>query len=312
MWEGIEYISFSGAGTRGASYLGVYSALENLTNYNEKKKNLKGFAGTSIGSLCALCLLIGLKSSEMIDLLSPIVSSFDNIAPVFDISLMISNYGLDTGNTMKNAIKLVLNKAGLSETITLQHLSTFFPAKFICVSTNLTSMTHEFISSSTFPNLQVVDAVFMSMCVPFLFVPAELNNDLYIDGALSMNIPQCFEASKTLCFIVNSDLDKSIASWPAYIHRLFICRTMNQDILFEEYGCNNVLKIQMNEMDSDAMDLHINKSTVKRLIITGYISALTFIYPNLMETMENILKIVVALHVQVDAQLDDDEKMISF
>lgn len=312
MWEGIEYISFSGAGTRGASYLGVYSALENHTNFNEKKKFFKGFAGTSIGSLCALCLLIGLKSSELIELLSPIVSSFDNIAPVFDISLMISNYGLDTGNTMKNAIKLVLNKAGLSETITLHHLSLFFPATFICVSTNLTSMTHEYISSSNFPNLQVVDAIFMSMCVPFLFVPAEMNNDLYIDGALSMNIPQCFEASKTLCLVVNSELDKCIASWPAYIHRLFICRTMNQSILFDEYGCSNILKIQMNKIDSDAMDLHINQSTVKRLIITGYISALTYIYPNLMETMKKLLKIVVVLHVQVDVQLDDDEKVLSF
>ena len=308
MWEDIDYLSFSGAGTQGAAYLGLISAFEEHTDFDKKRKKIKGFAGTSVGSLCALCLLIGLRSTELIELLAPIVSSFDNIAPVLDISLLISNYGFDSGDTIKKSIRQVLSKAGLSEDITLKHLNLFFPAEFICVTTNMTTMDHEFISCETYPYLQVVDAVFMSMCVPFLFAPAKVNNTLYVDGALTMNTPQCFDNCRTLCVLVDAEINKSISNWPAYIHRLFVARMVNQKKILEEYGYLHEIKIGMNKIDTDVIDLHINTSTVKRLILQGYICAIQYIYPNFIHTMEIVLRQLVALHV-ADAYAHDDEKI---
>lgn len=307
MWQGIEYISISGAGTRGAAYLGLLTAFDEHTDFRQIQSQIKGYAGTSVGSLCSLCLLVGLSTSNLIELISPIISSFENIAPVFDISLMISNFGFDNGNTIKNAIKVVLNKAGLSESITLQQLRSFFDVDFVCVATNLTTMDFEYISHKNFPNLPVVDAIFMSMCVPFLFTPATSpQNDLYVDGVLTMNTPQCFDASKTLCIIINSTLDKYIPNWPAYLNRLFICRTKNQDLLFAKYACKNVLQIQMNALDPESIDLHINQSTVKRLILAGYISGMSYIYPELMDTIEMVLNLVISLHVHYDASNYDE------
>lgn len=308
MWNGIEYLAFSGAGTLGASYLGLISSFEKNSNFEEvRDKQIKGYAGTSIGALCSLCLLIRLDSTQLIELLSPIVSSFDNIAPVFDISLMISNFGFDNGNTIKNAIKMILNKAGLSETITLSHLKTFFPSEFVCVSTNLTTMSHEYISSDSHPNLQVVDAIFMSMCVPFLFTPvSSATYDLYVDGVLSMNTPQCFDSSKTLCVIVHKYNDKYILNWPEYINRLFVCRTQNQNLMFQNYGCTNVLDIRMTHFDRVAIDMHINQSTVKRLILNGYLAGIMYIYPNLIYTIARVLYILLVLNVQSDSSNDEE------
>ena len=313
MWDNIEYIVFSGAGTRGASYIGLISSWNTHTEFEIiKKKQIKGYAGTSIGSVFSLCLLLDIENNHLTEFMTPIASNFDNIAPVFDISLMISNFGFDNGDTVKNIIRKILQKAGLSDTITLKQLKTFFPLEFVCVTTNMTYLTHEYISSQNHPDLEVVEAVYMSMCVPFLFTPVTgEEGDLYVDGVLTMNTPQCFDSSKTLCVLVDAKSNKYIRDWPTYIDRLFLCRTANQAIMFKKYNCENVIWIK-NTSDDVGIDIHINQSTVKRLILSGYISGMIHIYPTIIDTIGKVLHVLVILNSQYDALPDDEYYKLSF
>jgi len=68
----IKYIAIQGAGGKGASYLGVLSALERLeilpfdkSNKNETSNQLKGISGTSAGSITAVMLALGYTAEEI-------------------------------------------------------------------------------------------------------------------------------------------------------------------------------------------------------------------------------------------------------
>lgn len=298
MWNDIEYLAFSGAGTRGMAYLGMAKAFEEHTNFNEARDSFKGFAGTSAGSLAALCTLIRMSVAEMLEVISPIFSSFDNIAPVFDVSLMISNYGLDNGEHLKKAIKLVLNRRGLAENITFNHLKQFFPQDFVCVVTNLSTCNVEYLSAETSPDLQVVDGMFMSMCVPFLFAPMEYNNCLYGDGSLGMDTPRCFEPSKTFCVrMAQPERELRIKNWMEYIHRLFECSTSSQRFQIERYGAKYMMEIDTRH--ADTIHLHMNHSTVKRLITAGYLCTLTHIFPQLTSTIALVLETLISFQADL-------------
>jgi predicted acylesterase/phospholipase RssA len=289
MLDEIEYLSISGAGTRGAAYIGLLSCFEKYDFLDTSK--IKGFSGTSAGSLFALSLLLGLNSKDMFEFISPLMSSFDNIAPVLDISLMITNFGMDNGDCLKDVVRKLLHVKGLSGTVTLENLYAFIPVEFVCVTTNITEMKVAYLSYKTHPKLPVVDAVFMSMCVPFLFAPVDYNNCLFVDGAVIENEPLNFDRDKTLYITVNASTVPRISNWPQYIQRLFACTPRYQ------YVFKHHLAIFMKANDNDLIDMNINQSTLKRLIATGYVNSLMYIHPNIKIVLEKILQVLINHHL---------------
>ena len=297
--EGVEYICFSGAGTGGTSYFGLLCALEKHSNFATQLKTVKGFAGTSIGTLCALALLLRMPTSDMLDLMIPIMSSFDNIAPILDISLLITNYGLDDGAQIKNVIHTILEKNGLSRTITFKTLKQYFSADFVCVATNLATMTHEYLSVETYPDMLISDALFMSMCVPFLFAPMEYRGALFVDGALSMNVPQCFPYERTLSVQVSTSQHKTIANWPQYIGRLFACGSSSMSSRCQGY--KDPLIIQLPPEDNATIDFNITQTTVKRLIRVGYVAGIMRLFPSILHAITTVLTLLTSHHVEHDS-----------
>ena len=76
--QDVRYLIFEGGGGKGATYLGALQALEELEiiNYKKHKVNnqsvyrldsaqIKGLAGTSVGSLTALLIAMGYTSEEI-------------------------------------------------------------------------------------------------------------------------------------------------------------------------------------------------------------------------------------------------------
>ena len=213
----IKYISVLVAESR-TCVCGGSCCFRRTLQFWEILQNVEGFVGTSFG--CLFCLLLLRLNSQESELLLPIASSF-NLAPQMDISLLVTNYGLDDGKQLRLLIGKVLERSGLSNDITLETFKTFYKADFVCVTTLLRTNKAVLLSATTHPKLRVVDACFMSMCVPFLFTPFELDGDLYVDGCLTMNTPIYFPPEHTLAFSLSADADKQSPTGKNIFTRLF-------------------------------------------------------------------------------------------
>lgn len=310
--ENVTYLSFAGGGTRGSAYLGVIAAFNQHLDYSSFIQNIRGVSGTSVGALCALCVLLKLSSDDLIEILTPILSSFENIAPKLNISLFITNYGLDDGENLRNAIKLILNRCGFADNISLKALFNFTNCELVCVTTNLNTKSHVYLRASTHPDLEVVEAVFMSMCVPFLFAPVEYQGNLYVDGALSMNLPRCYNASETLCFEFHKVEVMTIDDWQKYLYSVISCgmesQTNDTTNYISESRCLHI-HISKELAKNGPIDRYANWSTVRQLIHVGYYCALSFIYPTFNETIEKLLSVMISILLRFDASIENDESM---
>lgn len=296
MFEHIEYISFCGGGPCGIAFIGLFKAFEHHNVLQMHK--IKGICGTSVGALFALGLVLGLNSKDMNEYVYPILSSFESVAPNLDISLFVSHYGLDDGEVMRDAISKILTKVGLSGDITLKALKNFVKHDFVCTTTNLRTRQHVFLSADTHPNLPVTHAVFMSMCIPFLFAPFEYNTDLFVDGALTMNLPSIFPAEKTMCILLEYPQKRDpITNWTDYLYSVVSCSICAQENNNSLYTSNATpLYIQLPQFRR-AIDRYLNQSSISLMQKCGYVTAMLRIFTNFKPTMDMLLEMMISYHV---------------
>ena len=100
--ERINKLVFSGGSTKGISYIGIIKGLEE----NNLFKNIKTFAGTSIGAIFSFLLTIGYDYYSLNDIVKSI-----NIEKLCKINKM-SSYGFDDGVNLVSMIKELMDKRG--------------------------------------------------------------------------------------------------------------------------------------------------------------------------------------------------------
>lgn len=303
--EDIEYICCSGGGNRGLMYVGTIYALE--VNMNEKwtaqLKKVKGFVGTSAGALFCLCLLLNRSAEEMRKECWEIVTSMRAMAPCLDLNQLLSHYGLDNGETLRDHIGNILDASGLRRDTTLSDLERITNKELICCVTNLRTRSSEYLTPKDHPNIKVTEAVFMSMCIPLTFSPFKYNGDLYVDGFLCENIPNYYPFENTLFFIFDTNKRQvSIDSWSDYIEALFACASASTDfekkLLKQEL--RNVVKLTMpTSMQLEfSMKLNLHHAVIQKFIVCGYMCMMHKIYPEFMRTLEGVTQLLIESFVE--------------
>ena len=193
----LRNIVFAGGGARIFSHFGFMKALEerNLT------ENIVNFAGTSIGSLTAFCLILGYTVEQLIniftriDLLKTVDINADSIFNYF------TNLGLDTGERYLRIINILIKKKIDKVGITFKELYELTGKKLAVCATNISKMKWEIFDIDTHPDMEISLAIRMSCCYPYFLTPIEFNECLYIDGGVLNNYPINY---------FNSDLDRTI------------------------------------------------------------------------------------------------------
>ncbi|HMU78097.1 MAG: patatin-like phospholipase family protein [Bacteroidia bacterium] len=192
----IKYLTFEGGGGKCIAYLGAIKALEekkilplshvNTVNFktddldiNIPQNNLFGVSGSSGGALIAFFLSMGLDLHEM-------------------ESLFNEPYDKDNNQFITFFDYPESNLKGLNQTI--QYYRSVIQKK------EMKNGKPKYFSAAFTPDFSVVDAVSLSMSIPFLFrpyviesevnldsnLPADYNKDylgLYVDGGMLNNYP---------------------------------------------------------------------------------------------------------------------------
>jgi len=113
----------------------------------------------------------------------------------FTVDYLIKNKGLFSGDALLNWLKAQLKEKGLPETLTFSKLEEYEGTKELyIVALNLSKGHSEIFSAKTTPSVAIVDAVRVSLSIPFFFKSYVINHSLlkkyvYADGGTLDNYP---------------------------------------------------------------------------------------------------------------------------
>lgn len=312
--KNVQYISCGGGGTKGIMYFGMLSALEeHLPNVigmtlSEYLQQILGFAGTSVGALASLMLLLNLSPERAHDVFAPQLASMRTIMPRPDLSMLVTMYGLDDGQALRDLIHTALRAGGICEDATFNDIRRLLKRDYVCVATDVHTKNPVYFSVHTTPNMKIVDAVYMSMCIPFVFVPMHHHDRMCVDGSLSHNVPRYFADDLTL-FI---DFDQpeqatKVENLNDYIMAIF-GMTTDTSFAYREHE-HLLLRLPTTMANEYAMNFDVSPTTTLMRIHCGYASTLMYLYPDFMSTIVFVLEMAyfVALeHQQLMLVIGDE------
>ena len=201
----IKHLVLSGGGPIG---LVEYGALKYLTVNNIiNLANIKSIYTTSIGSIIAFIYILNFDWTWIDDFF--IKRPWEKLIN-FSYSAYLNIFydkGIVNKKIIINALKPLFLAKEIPLTITLLEFYNLTSIEFNMYTCNLSSFKKEKLNYINTPNLELLDALYMSASVPVMFVPLYINNCYYLDGGIFINCPinECiFEKTcsydEILCF----------------------------------------------------------------------------------------------------------------
>lgn len=152
-------------------------------------RGIRRFAGTSVGAVLAALAAIDADFEEVFQ---RHVLDF-KFASSVDLGGLQQEFGLDTGEGLKQWIDLVLKEPLSFEELREKHGSTLL----VC-ATNLNKRSSVIFGPDTHPTMDVAEALRLSCSVPLYFAAKRYKDGcLYVDGAITNNFP--VEAAARQC-----------------------------------------------------------------------------------------------------------------
>ena len=180
------HLVFSGSALRSFCLLGVLRYIY----FNKMEDYIKNAAGTSMGSF--FCLAFALKIP--IDELEEMIITLINIPEVISVSSddfinLFTDLGFNNSKLYLSGIKKFLKKKYDIEDITFIELSKLTGVNVFVSVTKINTGKNFIFNVNDTPNVSVLDAVAASMCIPLLSQPVKIDDNYYVDGCLTNNLP---------------------------------------------------------------------------------------------------------------------------
>ena len=186
---------FEGGGVKGIAYGGALQKLDEFGIIS----NIERVAGTSAGAITATLLAIGYSALQVSNILAE--SNFskfpDGGLDIFDNSRrLFKNYGWHKGEEFESWMENHIEFQTGNKKLTFKELHELKKKGAIktyrdlyVVGSNLSKQSTEIFCHETTPNMEIRNAVRISMSIPFYFQCVRLNGDVLVDGGLTLNYP---------------------------------------------------------------------------------------------------------------------------
>ena len=201
-----------GAGINGSYYLGALWNLEEKGYLTE----INTYVGSSVGSVISLLMIIGYspKIIQEVVVKLDLRGIFENINSD-DVLNFIDSFGICDPRILMKIIFTFLKKANVESNVTFQQLFKQYKKKLFVTGTCLNTHSIHLFSVESHPNMKVLDAIRISISIPFVFSPVKFENSLYIDGAY---LQCCYideRHSKNSIILDNFTTTPCISSFPS-------------------------------------------------------------------------------------------------
>ena len=212
----IDTLVFSGGGIKIIFYIGILKYLEEKNMI----KNINTFIGCSCGSIFSLLLILGFNSDELYKIISSL--ELNKIVNEYDIINFLDNYGVCSSDNIINIIKIIIkNKLKIDETsnLTFTELYKLNKKKIVIVGSNITDYKSEYFSVDTHPDMNIIDAIRISINITFFFNKIKYNDKYYIDGGVLNHYPinYCDNLDNTLGICCYKETDSQIKDFKSYL-----------------------------------------------------------------------------------------------
>jgi len=186
----IKHLVIGGGGTLTLRTLGSLQYLMN--NGSIDIQNIKSIYGTSAGAIIGVCISLKMDINLIINYFvnRPWEDIYD-ITPT-DLYNLYSNKGIFNKDSLIKLFEPLMEYNEISLNITLKEFYEYTNIDIHMFSLELDELEIIDISHSTFPDLSLVDAIYMTSCLPFAFEPFLYNNTFYIDAGIILNYPLSF------------------------------------------------------------------------------------------------------------------------
>ena len=161
----------------GPASMGIYSLIGALKARESSLADVREISGSSAGAILALFLAVGMSVDEILDAsLSLDIPTFVKIR----LGSFFNKFGfVDMGPIRKKLVEICGGDPTFGELETRIYISAF------CLNTTETV----YFSKDTHPNMKIIDAVCMSMAVPFIFACGKYEDRMYVDGGTKEEFP---------------------------------------------------------------------------------------------------------------------------
>lgn len=267
----IDTLILGGAGLKFGYYIGCLKYLDEQNIMT----NIKTYVGVSIGSLLSVLLIIGYTIDEMKYFFE--LFNVSKLMIEFDLDNLILNNGFDDFSKIMVVIKRLFKEKNISDNITFKQLYDITNKKFICVSSCISTEQAYYIDYINEPNMEILTALQMSMCIPIIFKPITYNNRIYCDGGLYDNYPiQLFKDNINKCIgliVIDRNLNDDIEmdNFTSYLYNVIHSSVFNRlHNKIKKYKDNTII-IQHNENNKLAtINFFLNNEEKKLMYDIGY------------------------------------------
>jgi predicted acylesterase/phospholipase RssA len=240
--------------------MGLYAIIGALKARESSLTDVQEIAGSSAGAIIALFIAIGLTIDEILDIsLSLNVPDFVKIR----IGSFFNTFGFVDMKPIRT--KLVDICRGSDPTFSELPMKIYISA--FCLNTGET----EYFSRDTHPDMKVIDAVCMSMAVPFIFASGTFNGRTYIDGGTCEPYPLTpfydKKPHEIICFKIKMDwiFQETIDNPKQFVEtliRTFISRRVETETAIHI--------VDINVEKTDVFDFKMSYEDKVRLYNLGY------------------------------------------
>ena len=168
------HLILSGGGTNLPALVGALSLFET--------SDITHISGVSAGAIIGFLFCVLKDVNQMKKILNGIHINEDDI----DIFKLIHDFYIYDTDIIIDFLKKQLQ----IQDITFQELYKTSNIELSIYGTNITNNgQNEVFSMKTTPDMSVFTAIQISIAIPFLFKPIELNGNMYVDGSVTRNYP---------------------------------------------------------------------------------------------------------------------------
>jgi predicted acylesterase/phospholipase RssA len=268
MWKPRTLILGPG-GVKGFLLLGFLTVLED----NDILKTVDTFCGVSVGAAISMLYIIGYSMRDIITSVY-MVDIFKDVN-IFDISNIISKYGLTENNELKNVLTdLVLKK--YDNIPTLYELYTKTGKSLTILSSNITTECDVLFTPFSHPDLSIIDAVLMSSNIPYIFSCITFENCHYSDGIFSNPYPiEYFDDQQTdILGVFIKNKPENVTNILNYTKKLFYLpidqlrnNSIRKSILSSSDKCKHV-KLEISDLK--IVNFKVSVESKLKMIISGW------------------------------------------
>jgi|TARA_B110000495_G_C23031436_1_gene614426 predicted acylesterase/phospholipase RssA len=272
----IKHLVISGGAHNGLYIFGTIKKLLKEKFFNIE--DINSIYGTSVGSIIAAMLCLKQEWDIIFDYILNRPWNKDIFITPDMIFESITKKGVLGKSFMNIIFDKLLKARGLSTTITLKEFYNYSKINLVIFSVNANTFDIVKISHDTHPQLELIDALYMSSTMPFVFQPLFVKDICYIDGGCICHYPinYCVEDVDDTNEILGIKLrfkantlniteTSNIFYFGFHLFNKLISNRQNKNISIE-----NEINIDCNLLNaSDAFDCINNKSTREKYIKEG-------------------------------------------